>query len=337
MSSRSASNPNQIIANSGRKVMWCENIHPSDDLYDEISSMISCDHMVIENIVKVNNPFLEQMYLAKQQERVRMYGSSVREELLFHGTKKSNVNSICTYNFDWRLVENSQFGRGVSFSPDAHYASHYSDESYSKVMIVAKVLISNVCDGHSDMVLPPLGYDTSQKPDGSVIVKYEDNEFLPMYKIYYHFDDSYQKYLDEEDDAFEEDDEDEYLEEEEDYYEEDEDESYSEHEDEDDYEGDEDESYSEEEEEEDYDDLSYSEEEEEKEDYDDLQFFWEDEEEESEEEEYDDYHEEEEEEDSEEEEDYFDEDEELFHNNAYNFRYNRSLEHNYDKYNSYSC
>lgn len=183
----SANNPNRIIDEYGTKVLWCKNLHPSQSMYSQIADMLS-DDMVVENIVKINNSFLHNAYIAKKKEKQAFYGY-VREELLFHGTQKANVNSICTYNFDWRLCRRRKFGKGVSFTPDADYASNYCDDDYHKVMILAKVLIARSCNGHPKMKYPPNGFDTTQKPNGDVIVKYEDNEFLPCYKIYYHFED----------------------------------------------------------------------------------------------------------------------------------------------------
>lgn len=80
------------------------------------------------------------------------------------------------------------YGKGVSFSKNCNYAANYCDETtQDKVMILAKVLVSKSCVGDKHMVLPPDGYDTSQKSNNEiVVVKYEDNEFLPLYKIYFH-------------------------------------------------------------------------------------------------------------------------------------------------------
>jgi hypothetical protein len=187
-------NPNLFnIKYSGSKVVRYQNLHPSNSMYEKIENLITNDRFVVENIVEVKNPFLEKAYQLKKEQKVKQFGQEVNEVLLFHGTKKANLNSICTYNFDWRLFGNNighKFGKGVSFSVNATYASNYSDpDDYHKVMIVAKVLIVNVCQGTKDMTSPPPGYDASQKGNnGIVVVKYEDNEFYPAYKLYYHFE-----------------------------------------------------------------------------------------------------------------------------------------------------
>lgn len=151
-------------------------------------------------IERVQNPYLLGCYLLKKDEMECLSGSSVAEERVFHGTKQSNVNSICENNFDWRLHGDStgnRYGKGVSFSPISYYASHYSDKNAAvKVMFLARVLISYITVGHSDMIIPPLisytfnynntlRYDTSQKENGHVIVKFSDSEYYPEYLIHY--------------------------------------------------------------------------------------------------------------------------------------------------------
>lgn len=149
-------------------------------------------------IERVQNPYLLGCYLLKKNEMECMPGSYVTENRVFHGTKQSNVSSICENNFDWRLHGDStgnRYGKGVSFSPISYYASHYSDKNAAvKVMFLARILISNTIEGHGNMIIPPLmsynhnntlRYDTSQKENGHVIVKFSDNEYYPEYLIHY--------------------------------------------------------------------------------------------------------------------------------------------------------
>jgi poly [ADP-ribose] polymerase 7/11/12/13 len=151
-------------------------------------------------IERIQNPYLLGCYLLKKNEMECMPDSYVEERRVFHGTKQSNVNNICENNFDWRLHGDStgnRYGKGVSFSLISYYASHYSDKRAAlKVMFLVRVLISNIIEGHGDMTIPPLisypynhnntlRYDTSQKENGHVIVKYSDSEYYPEYLIHY--------------------------------------------------------------------------------------------------------------------------------------------------------
>lgn len=148
-------------------------------------------YLSISGIVRIENPFLHSLYLLKKEE-MALRNSHVDELFLYHGTKKRLVRNICENNLDWRQYsEMHRFGKGVSFSPSATYSSHYSDDGgCDKVMLLFKVLVSNCLLGLPDMDIPlddegVLYYDTSIKEDTSVIVKYNDNEFYPLYKILY--------------------------------------------------------------------------------------------------------------------------------------------------------
>ena len=154
----------------------------------------------VVKIERVQNPYLLGCYLLKKNEMECLPGSYVEEERVFHGTKESNVQSICENNFNWRLHgegTGNRYGKGVSFSHISYYASHYSDKHASvKVMFLVRVLISNCTLGHGNMTIPPLitdvynhnsieRYDTAQKENGHVIVKFCDNEYYPEYLIHY--------------------------------------------------------------------------------------------------------------------------------------------------------
>jgi hypothetical protein len=143
----------------------------------------------ITALARVENPFMHSHYLLKKQE-MESRNDHVDELYLYHGTKKEHLSSILEDNLNWRLYsEKHRFGQGVSFSPLATYSSHYSDKSSEKVMLLFKVLASNSIGGSPDMKVPPITdeivYDTSIKDDTTVIVKYSDNEFYPLYKITY--------------------------------------------------------------------------------------------------------------------------------------------------------
>lgn len=154
----------------------------------------------IVKIERVQNPYLLGCYLLKKNEMECLHGNYVAENRVFHGTKQSNVQSICENNFNWRLHgegTGNRYGKGVSFSHISYYASHYSDKYASvKVMFLVRVLVSECIIGHGNMTIPPLitnvynrnsteRYDTAQKENGHVIVKFCDSEYYPEYLIHY--------------------------------------------------------------------------------------------------------------------------------------------------------
>lgn len=55
----------------------------------------------------------------------------------------------------------------------------------NRAFIIAKVLVGFSCQGSRNLSIPPNIYDTSRDGHGKVIVKYNDNEFLPEYVAYY--------------------------------------------------------------------------------------------------------------------------------------------------------
>lgn len=57
----------------------------------------------ITNIQKIENPFLLINYHLMKSKYIKEHGR-VSEMALFHGTRTTNLKSICTNNFDWRLT-----------------------------------------------------------------------------------------------------------------------------------------------------------------------------------------------------------------------------------------
>ncbi|KAI4454689.1 poly [adp-ribose] polymerase [Holotrichia oblita] len=138
-------------------------------------------------IERIQNPYLLAAFLLKKDEMTRRTGQQEIKKL-FHGTKEASVMDICNDNFDWRCFGKSTGHKsvGVSFASTANYANNYVDKTCdNQVMFLVHVLVGKTTIGVSSMKLPPNGFDTSIKPNGDVIVKYEDNEFYPAYKIVY--------------------------------------------------------------------------------------------------------------------------------------------------------
>ncbi|XP_026479052.1 poly [ADP-ribose] polymerase 14-like [Ctenocephalides felis] len=143
----------------------------------------------IEKIELIQNPVAFGKYLLKKQELQSRYGN-VAEELLFHGSSVGNILSICNNNFNWRLCINSKYGHGISFSPISTYACYSCEKTPYKQMLACLVLVAKECVGVTGMQLPDLiedglWCDTAIKNDESksVVVKFSDHEFYPLYRI----------------------------------------------------------------------------------------------------------------------------------------------------------
>jgi hypothetical protein len=138
----------------------------------------------INKLERVENPYLLGHYLLKKEKMEKEHGT-VEERSLFHGTQENYVDDICRFNFDWRRKGSSRghkFGQGVSFTPEVSYARHYTPD---RVMLLVKVLVAKLHIGQSDTVVPMESYDTTRNSPGTVIVKYEDDDFYPQYVIHY--------------------------------------------------------------------------------------------------------------------------------------------------------
>lgn len=84
---------------------------------------------------KVENSFLEAMYLLKKEE-YKFHHSTVSEKILIHVTGASNVQSIIRDNFDWRRITRGKFGLGTSFSDDAEYANKYANKGIGNYLLL---------------------------------------------------------------------------------------------------------------------------------------------------------------------------------------------------------
>ncbi|XP_077290306.1 protein mono-ADP-ribosyltransferase PARP11-like [Arctopsyche grandis] len=151
-------------------------------------------HFKLKQIFQIINPHLRACYMLRKKQYETIYGTqNVKECLLFHGTYAENLKSIFKYNLDWRLHGSKKgniFGQGVSFSPIPYYASHYCDKHKQKIMLAVIVLVCHICNGEKNMIIPPIydqilqsRYDTSQKENGDVLVKYRDDEYYPSFLI----------------------------------------------------------------------------------------------------------------------------------------------------------
>ncbi|KAF5897155.1 poly [ADP-ribose] polymerase 11-like isoform X2, partial [Clarias magur] len=60
----------------------------------------------LKYIHRIQNIDLWELYCRKKTQLMRIKGlSDIEERMLFHGTGKNNVDSICLYNFDCRISE----------------------------------------------------------------------------------------------------------------------------------------------------------------------------------------------------------------------------------------
>ncbi|XP_045462726.1 uncharacterized protein LOC123672602 [Harmonia axyridis] len=156
--------------------------------YKTVKYLMGMDDIRILSISKIENQFLKRSYELKKDQK-RTTGWINFELNLFHGTKKRSVKDICRENFNWRMHgkrsrNRCYYGKGVYFTPDATISRKYPRGTEGeRYMLLSKVLIGNSAVGNPSVVIPPTDIDTTVSRNLKEIVKYEDNEFCPSYRI----------------------------------------------------------------------------------------------------------------------------------------------------------
>ena len=98
----------------------------------------------IENIFKINNNFISDIYNDASNEMERKLGEKPREELLFHGTSDKAIAAIIKNNFDPdasptdQRQKKSHYGKGIYFSSSSSGALLYGNN-----IMVCKVILGN--------------------------------------------------------------------------------------------------------------------------------------------------------------------------------------------------
>ncbi|KAM9845873.1 protein mono-ADP-ribosyltransferase PARP11-like isoform 2-T2 [Aulostomus maculatus] len=156
----------------------------------------------ITSISRIQNFDLWEMYCRKKKHLMRIKGvTDIQERRLFHGTKLTNVDCICKYNFDQRLAgcrSGSVYGKGIYFAKYATFADRYSDLSMdsqgqrTKVLFLARVIIGKSTVGQSHFQKPD--HACSENTHDScvddidnprIFVIFDPNQIYPEYLIKY--------------------------------------------------------------------------------------------------------------------------------------------------------
>ncbi|XP_075013749.1 protein mono-ADP-ribosyltransferase PARP12 [Calonectris borealis] len=151
---------------------------------------------VIKRICRVQNPSLWELYQwQKEQMQKSNRGKAVDERFLFHGTSRKYIDAICQQNFDWRIcgLHGTVYGKGSYFARDASYSDNYcGEDSYTRTMFLARVLVGEFTLGSSSYVRPPLKdnqnfYDScvNSSSNPSIFVIFEKQQIYPEYLIEY--------------------------------------------------------------------------------------------------------------------------------------------------------
>ncbi|TSK13158.1 Poly [ADP-ribose] polymerase 11 [Bagarius yarrelli] len=169
----------------------------------------------IKSIQRIQNLDLWEFFCRKKAQLRKIKRVDIDERMLFHGTGHSNIQAICTYNFDWRLTgsHGDVYGKGSYFARDAKYSSKFchstskhnfilkrhglaspifqSDPPY-KCMFLARVLVGEYTVGTPHFCRPPSKdlsianfYDScvDDVVNPKIFVIFDSNQIYPEYLI----------------------------------------------------------------------------------------------------------------------------------------------------------
>ncbi|XP_077299756.1 uncharacterized protein LOC143920691 [Arctopsyche grandis] len=151
--------------------------------------------MKLKSMMRIDNPYTKASYLLKMKELRIKSKKDPSEKIVFHGTNKSNISSICMYNVNWRFagkLNGTEKGFGTAFSSHSHLAANYCDVATDKCMIVGRIITSPSCSNSKSFIYPDINEDMKSPKFVTGIdtlnittVKLHDDEFLPTHIIHF--------------------------------------------------------------------------------------------------------------------------------------------------------
>ncbi|NXI43351.1 PAR12 polymerase, partial [Galbula dea] len=173
-------------------------LHSSSEEYKKVKVDFqrTMPKTAIKRISRVQNPSLWELFQWQREQMQKSNGGKAADErFLFHGTSKKYIDAICQQNFDWRIcgLHGTVYGKGSYFARDASYSDNYCPEdSYTKNMFLARVLVGEFTLGNPSYVRPPLKgnqkfYDScvNNPSNPSIFVIFEKQQIYPEYLIEY--------------------------------------------------------------------------------------------------------------------------------------------------------
>ncbi|NWR72801.1 PAR12 polymerase, partial [Centropus unirufus] len=168
--------------------------------YDKIKQMFhqTMKTYSVLTIKRVQNPSLWKVFQWQKDHMKRENGGKeVNEKLLFYGTNRSFMETICIHNLDWRTCGSNgdNYGHGIYFSRDASYSHAYCQPAVKTyIMFLARVLVGDYVKGRTTYVRPPAKYThglqfydscVDDELNPSIFVIFDKNQIYPEYIIEY--------------------------------------------------------------------------------------------------------------------------------------------------------
>ncbi|XP_042214929.1 protein mono-ADP-ribosyltransferase PARP12-like [Homarus americanus] len=127
-----------------------------EKMMSESLSNLSCEpnntYPTVSSINRMQNDHLWKTYQNKKRQLLCFYSndlSKVNEQYLFHGTKHSVIDLICSENLDWRLFGRNvgnAYGQGTYFANNAKLGFPTIDKEITEIVKLAKEIGGEGCD-----------------------------------------------------------------------------------------------------------------------------------------------------------------------------------------------
>ncbi len=127
--------------------MEIKRVDLGNKIYDEIDEKMrkNLENCCILYIDEIKNDILEDRYQTFKTQLIEKRGEeNVKEEYLFHGTKKPYIDSISKDGFKVALNKVCAYGIGTYLSPNAKLALHYTDATVGDQTFLDGVEVSYV-------------------------------------------------------------------------------------------------------------------------------------------------------------------------------------------------
>ncbi|ELU13601.1 hypothetical protein CAPTEDRAFT_185544 [Capitella teleta] len=147
-------------------------------------------HYQVRKVCRIQNEELWEAFSLKKKWMQKDL-TDVNEKLLFHGTRKENVDAIAQQGFDWRISGSSvgtKFGKGSYFARDASYSNNYTD---SRQLFLVRVLVGDSVQGYPNYVKPP----TKSSPGGKAYNSCVNDSSNPSIYVIFERAQTYPEYL----------------------------------------------------------------------------------------------------------------------------------------------
>lgn len=161
----------------------------SDPIFDTISAQIRkvYPHACVVFIDRIENNNLAKAFEERKKLMAEARGKDPKVMTLFHGTKKDNINSICSTGFKVGYNRTSAYGKGTYFATDPKMSLGYTDRDDDDLrhVFVCKVLVGATAPGRSGGEPDRSKIDNfvSGEADPAIIVSVWDDAVLPEYIV----------------------------------------------------------------------------------------------------------------------------------------------------------